>query len=769
MAKKKTIDRAGSGKPARQAAKAGKSLRAADRLPLEVFAERAYLDYSMRVVLDRALPTLGDGLKPVQRRIVYAMSELGLSAGAKPKKSARTIGDVIGKYHPHGDAACYEAMVLMAQPFSYRYPLIDGQGNWGSIDNPKSFAAMRYTEASLSAYARTLTRELDQGTADWRPNFDGTLNEPMQFPAQLPNLLLNGTSGIAVGMSTDIPPHNLNEIAVACMRLLDAPTTPLAELLESIKGPDFPGGAEIVSSGEEILEAYRSGTGMIRVRASYVVEKGEIIVTALPYQVSVTRVLEQIAAQVKSKRLPMIGDLRDESDQESPVRLVIVPAGRRVDKERLMSHLFATTELEYAHRVNFNVIGNDGKPRVKPLDVLLREWIEFRKATVKRRLEWRLDQIDRRLEVLDGFMTVYLNLERVIEIIREAEEPQEELMQDFGLSEAQAHAILETRLRRLSKLEEARIVEERKSLSGERKDVKRYLDSSKRLKTLVKRELKAVAEACGDERRTAIVAAPPAEAFSREQVTPVEALSIVLSRMGWVRTVAGHETDASALEYRTKDAFLGVARGDNRRNAVFLDSRGRCYTLAGAKLPSPRSRGEPLSSYFTLQEAADFVAVITGEEDRLFLFASDRGDALLARFGGLAAQTRRGKQVLDVAQGARAVAACSAPARETGFVAAVTSEAYMLLVPLAEIPVLAKGKGNRLIGIPKKMWDLGEKLVAVACVQAGQTLAVHAGGRSKRFLFEDLLHYQGKRGLRGKKLPRGYRKVSRLEAGDTPC
>lgn len=754
----------GSGNPA------GQPPQPAEQLPLAVFAERAYLDYSMRVVLDRALPTLGDGLKPVQRRIIYAMSELGLNAGAKPKKSARTIGDVIGKYHPHGDAACYEAMVLMAQPFSYRYPLIVGQGNWGSIDNPKSFAAMRYTEASLSAYAKTLIQELSQGTVDWRPNFDGTLEEPMQFPAQLPNLLLNGTSGIAVGMSTDVPPHNLNEVVAACIQLLDAPKTPLADLLALIKGPDFPGGGEIISSEEEIFEAYRSGTGVLRVRASYVIEQNEIVVTALPYQVSVIRVLEQVAAQVKSKRLPMVEDLRDESDQESPVRLVIVPTNRRVDKERLMSHLFATTDLECSHRINLNAIGNDGKPRVKSLDAMLREWIAFRKETLRRRLVWRRERIDHRLEVLEGLMVVYLNLEKIIGIIRNAEEPQAELMRSFGLSATQARAILEIRLRSLSKLEEARIVEERVSLSDERKQIQRYLDSAARLKTLVKRELKAVAATCGDERRTRIVSVSPARAFQKEQLTSVEARSIVLSKMGWVRTVAGHEVDTAKLAYRTKDACLDVARGDNRRDVVFPDSRGRCYTLAAARLPEPRSRGEPLSSYFTLREAADFIAVITADKEALYLFVSDRGDALLTRFGNLVAQRRGGKQVLDVSHGTRAIAACIAPARETGFAAAVTSEGYMLLVALSEIPLLSKGKGNRLIGIPPKMRDsAGEKLVAVACVQAGQTLMVHAGSRSKRFRFEDLLQYQGKRGLRGRRLPRGYRNVSRLEPRDAPC
>ncbi len=770
--KKKTARKKTAGKKARKkTAKASGGKRgasaavAAEQVPLVEFAERAYLDYSMYVVLDRALPALGDGLKPVQRRIVYAMSELGLDAGAKPKKSARTIGDVIGKYHPHGDAACYEAMVLMAQPFAYRYPLIDGQGNWGSIDNPKSFAAMRYTEARLSPYAKTLTRELGQGTTDWRVNFDGTLEEPVRMPARLPNLLLNGVSGIAVGMSTDIPPHNLREVAAACVRLLDSPKATLAELMKDVRGPDFPGGGEIVGERKDVREIYEQGSGMLRIRASYVVEQGKIVITSLPYQVPATRVLEQIAAQVREKRLPLIGDLRDESDQEHPVRLVIVPRGAKVDRDRLMSHLFATTDLEYSRRVNFNVIGNDGKPQVKRFKTLLEEWLAFRKETVKRRLAWRLEKIARRLEELEGLMVVYLNVNEVIRIIRNEDDPKARLMKRFKLSEVQVRAILEIRLRQLAKLEEIRIREEQKALTAEKKDLEACLKSARRLKTLIKNEIKADVDACGDERRTRLRAREAAEELKHEQLTPPEKLSVILSKMGWVRTVRDHEVDAAALEYRTKDAFLSMSRSDNRRDAIFLDERGRCYSLPARKLPSSRSHGEPLSSYFALPGAVNFVAVMTGDPDDLYLLASDRGYALLVRLGDVTGQKRRaGKQVLSVPEGANAIAASPAGDVKTGCAVAVGSEGYMLAVNLDEIPVLSKGRGNKLINVPKSRLDGGEERVtAAACVQPGQALLVHAGRRVKRVPFEALDHYRGKRGQRGRKLPQGWRGVSRLE------
>ena len=765
----KKAKKAKTGKPAR--APADPSAGAApSRVPLVEFAERAYLDYSMYVVLDRALPALGDGLKPVQRRIVYAMSELGLNAGAKPKKSARTIGDVIGKYHPHGDAACYEAMVLMAQAFTCRYPLIDGQGNWGSIDNPKSFAAMRYTEASLSAYAETLTGELGRGTSDWRVNFDGTLEEPTCLPARLPNLLLNGASGIAVGMATDVPPHNAGEIVAACIRLVNSPKAPLSELLEDVPGPDFPGGAEIISSRRDIRAIYEQGTGTLRVRAGYTVEKGgEIVISSLPYQVPVARVLEQIAAQVRDRKLPPIEDLRDESDQEHPVRLVIVPRGRRVDRESLMSHLFATTDLECNRRVNFNVIGNDGKPRVRTFKELLLEWLEFRKATVRRRLSWQLGKINHRLEELDGLITVYSSLDEVIRIIRHEEDPQTRLMERFELSEVQVRAILDLRLRRLSGLDEARIREERETLTATKKDIEACLGSARRLKTLIKKELRADAKARGDERRTRLVERARAEEIRHEKLAPVENLSVVLSRMGWVRVVRGHDVDGAALEYRTKDAFHALAHGDNRSDAVFLDNHGRCYSLPARGLPLSRGQGEPLSSYFSPPEAVNFVAVMTGGSSALHLLASSRGYALLTRVAGLTYR-RTGKQVLSVPAGAYAAAAAPAGDPETGFAAVVSSAGYLLFVPLREIPVLSRGRGNKLIGIPKPRLDSGEeKLAAVACVQPGQVLVVHAGRRVKHLAFDELEHYRGKRGQRGRKLPQGYRNVVRLAVKEGLC
>ena len=754
--------------PARKTKKT--AVPTARRIPLVEFAERAYLDYSMYVVLDRALPALGDGLKPVQRRIVYAMSELGLGAGAKPKKSARTIGDVIGKYHPHGDSACYEAMVLMAQPFAYRYPLIDGQGNWGSIDNPKSFAAMRYTEACLSAYARILTDELAQGTVDWRANFDGTLEEPVRMPARLPNLLLNGTSGIAVGMSTDIPPHNLGEIVAACMRLLDSPKAPLSELFKDVAGPDFPGGAEIVSSPDEIHEIYERGSGTIRVRASYTTERGEIVVTSLPHQVPATRVLEQIAAQVRNRKLLNIKYLRDESDQEHLVRLVIVPHSRNVDRDSLMSHLFATTDLEYSRRVNFNVIGNDGRPQVKTLKSLLEEWLDFRKATVKRRLKWRLEKIDRRIEELYGLMIAYLNLDEVIRIIRHEDDPGTQLMRRFKLTEVHVRAILDIRLRQLSRLEEVRIREEQKALTLEKKGIETCLKSTQRLKTLIKRELRADVKTCGDQRRTRLVERTLPEEIKHEQEVPVEKISVVLSKMGWVRVSHGHDIDGTTLEYRTKDAFLATARGDNRGDAVFLDNQGRCYSLPVRNLLPSRKLGEPLSSYFSLREAINFVSVMTGRNEDLHLFASNRGYALLVRLGEAIAYRRAGKQVLNVPENSHAIAAVPAGDPQAGFAAAVSSEGYLLFVTLSEIPLLSKGKGNKLINIPQSRFDSGEeKLTAVACVQPGQGLVVHSGRRFKRIAFGELEHYRGKRGQRGRKLPQGYRNVSRLEVEDSPC
>ncbi|MDE2088677.1 MAG: DNA topoisomerase IV subunit A, partial [Gammaproteobacteria bacterium] len=586
-----------------------------ERLPLKVFTEKAYLDYSMYVILDRALPHIGDGLKPVQRRIVYAMSELSLSAVSKHKKSARTVGDVLGKYHPHGDLACYEAMVLMAQPFSYRYPLIDGQGNWGSPDDPKSFAAMRYTEARLARFAEVLLSELGQGTVDWTPNFDGTLEEPSLLPARLPHVLLNGTTGIAVGMATDIPPHNLREVTAATVHLLEHPHATVEELCEHVQGPDFPTEAEIITPRAEIRRIYETGSGSLRVRARYEHEDGGIVITALPYQVSGARVLEQIAAQMQAKKLPMVEDLRDESDHENPTRLVIVPRSNRVDVDALMAHLFATTNLESSYRVNLNMIGLNGRPQVKNLKQVLSEWLEFRTATVRRRLQHRLDQVTTRLHVLDGLLIAYLNLDEVIAIIRREDHPKPVLMARFGLSDAQAEAILELKLRHLAKLEEMKIRTEQKALAEERDGLQKTLGSKQRLKTLIRKELQEDAERYGDARRSPIVERRPAQALDETALIPSEPVTVVLSSMGWVRAAKGHDIDPAALSYRAGDGFRAVARGRSNQLTVFLDSSGRAYALPAHSLPSARGQGEPLTGRLNPSGGAEFMGVMMGDDD----------------------------------------------------------------------------------------------------------------------------------------------------------
>ncbi len=748
------------GEAARQAAAAE-----VERMPLGAFAEKAYLDYSMYVILDRALPHVGDGLKPVQRRIVYAMSELGLGPGAKPKKSARTVGDVLGKFHPHGDAACYEAMVLMAQPFSYRYPIIEGQGNWGSPDDPKSFAAMRYTEARLAPYAEVLLAELDQGTVDWVPNFDGTLREPAVLPARLPNVLLNGATGIAVGMATDIPPHNLREVAAACVHLLEHPKATVAELCERILGPDFPTEAEIITPREEIVRIYETGTGSIRMRARYERENGAVVVTALPYQVSGARVLEQIAAQMQAKKLPLVADLRDESDHESPTRLVIVPRSARVDVAALMDHLFATTDLERSYRVNLNVIGLDGRPRVRNLRELLGEWLEFRTRTVRRRLEHRLERVRDRLHVLEGLFAVYLNLDEVIATIRAADDPGPALMERFGLSERQAEAVLQMRLRQLARLEQIKLEAERGALERERGELERTLASPRRLRTLVRREIEADAERYGDARRSPLVARGPAKALDEAALVPSEPVTVVLSAKGWVRAAKGHDVDPEALAYRSGDAFLAAARGRSNQLAVFLDSTGRVYALPAHSLPSARSLGEPLSGRLNPPEGARFVGVMAGEPDDLWLLASSAGYAFLARLGDLQARNRSGKAALSVPQGARVLRPAPVPAGEGTLVAAAASDGRLLVVPAAELPRLARGRGTRLQGIPSKKLAAGElEMVAVAAVPAGGALVVRAGRRRMTLKAKDLEAYRGERGRRGTLLPRGWRGVEALEA-----
>jgi topoisomerase-4 subunit A len=735
-----------------------------EKQPLRVFTEKAYLDYSMYVILDRALPALADGLKPVQRRIVYAMSELGLNSGVKPAKSARTIGDVLGKYHPHGDAACYEAMVHMAQAFSFRYPLIDGQGNWGSTDDPKSFAAYRYTESRLTAYAQLLLSELGQGTVDWQPNFDGTREEPLLLPARVPNLLLNGTSGIAVGMATDIPPHNLREVVAACVRLLDEPEVSVRKLCQVIKGPDFPTGAEIISPRKELVGLYESGNGTFRARASYELEEDGIVITELPYQVSGTKVLEQIAAQMQARKLPMVEDVRDESDHENPTRLVIVPRSTRVDQIQLMTHLFATTDLERTYRVNLNVIGLDGRPKVYDLKELLEEWLKFRLATVTRRLKFRLDKVARRLHILEGLLAIYLNLDEVIRIIRREEEPKPVLMKRFKLSDEQVEAILETKLRHLAKLEEMKIREEQTALDAEREELEAVLKSKARLRKLVREELIADAEEYGDDRRTKIVEREAAQAIDETELVTSEPVTVVLSARGWVRAAKGHDLDPRTLSYKTGDEYQAAALGRSTQLAVFLDSTGRAYSLPAHTLPSARGQGEPLSGRLDPPDGATFAGVMIGEAEDLWLVASDSGYGFTVRLKETHSRNKAGKGVLRVPEGAKVLPAAPVPADPQALAVVVSSEGKMLAFPVSDVPELPRGKGNKLFGIPGKKFATREEYVAaMAVVAPDRKLVVVSGERRMTLAFAELDSYRGERGQRGAVLPRGWRKVDRLE------
>jgi topoisomerase-4 subunit A len=735
-----------------------------EQLPLRQFTEKAYLDYSMYVILDRALPQIGDGLKPVQRRIVYAMSELGLSASAKHKKSARTVGDVLGKFHPHGDSACYEAMVLMAQDFSYRYPLVDGQGNWGSPDDPKSFAAMRYTEARLAPYAQVLLSELGQGTVDWVANFDGTMEEPAQLPARLPNVLLNGSTGIAVGMATDIPPHNLREVAAACVRLIEQPDAALQDICEHVPGPDFPTEAEIVTPAADLRSIYATGGGSLRMRARWHAEQGAIVITALPYQVSGAKVQEQIAAQMQAKKLPWIEDLRDESDHENPTRLVVVPRSSRVDLERVMSHLFATTDLERSYRVNLNVIGLNGRPAVKDLVALLKEWLEFRFATVTRRLQFRLDKVLDRLHLLEGLLIAFLNLDEVIRIIRTEDEPKPVLMARFGLTDRQADYVLDTRLRQLARLEEMKIRGEQEALEKERQDLEKTLGSKPRLRTLVRKEITADAEKYGDDRRSPIVERAAAEALDETELTPSEPVTVVVSEKGWVRAAKGHEIDPAGLSYKAGDAFRHAVRMRSNQPAVFLDSTGRSYSLPAHSLPSARGQGEPLTGRFAPPAGAEFVGVLGGEAEQWWLLASDAGYGFLVRTNDLLANKKAGKAVLTLPKGARVLPPVPVQAPETDRIVAVTSEGRMLVITAADLPALARGKGNKIIGIPAALAQRGDEVMAVvASVPEGGRLKLLSGKRHLVLKAADLNAYEGERGRRGNKLPRGFQKVDRAE------
>jgi topoisomerase-4 subunit A len=738
-----------------------------EQIPLKDYAEKAYLDYSMYVVLDRALPHLGDGLKPVQRRIVYAMSELGLSAASKHNKSARTVGDVIGKFHPHGDSACYEAMVLMAQPFAFRYPLVDGQGNFGSPDDPKSFAAMRYTESRLTQYARTLLNELGMGTVDWEPNFDGTLKEPSMLPSRLPNVLLNGSTGIAVGMSTDIPPHNLREVVSACIRLLEQPKATVADLFEHVRGPDFPTDAEIITPAEDLLAMYESGAGSVKMRAVWESERGEIVVTALPHQVSPAKVLEQIAQQMQAKKLPMVEDLRDESDHENPTRLVIVPRSNRVDIEQLMNHLFATTDLERNYRVNLNVIGINGKPQVLDLRSLLKQWLTFRMDTVTRRLNHRLDQVVDRLHILEGLLIAYLNIDEVIYIIRHEDKPKPVLMKRFELTGTQAEAILELKLRHLAKLEEMKIRDEQDLLADERDELEKILGSKARLKTLIRKELQADAEAYGDDRRSVLVERDAAQALRREDLVPSEPVTIVLSQSGWVRSAKGHEIDPTSLNYRSGDGFQHSALGRSNEQAVFLDSRGRAYSLAAHTLPSARSLGEPLSSRFTIKAGEHFLYTLSGGGDRKLVLASTFGYGFATDLSNLHSRVKAGKAVLTVPAGSTPVMPAGFDPEADNTIICATSDGYLLAFPLKDVPELSKGKGNKLINIPPKRLKEGlEHMIGLVVMAEKQEILVWAGQRYLRMGARDIEHFRGERAHRGRKLPRGFQRVTKIELAE---
>ena len=729
-----------------------------ERQSVGVYSERAYLDYSMYVILDRALPFIGDGLKPVQRRIIYAMSELGLKSTAKFKKSARTVGDVLGKFHPHGDSACYEAMVLMAQPFSYRYPFIDGQGNWGAPDDPKSFAAMRYTESKLSPYADLLLSEINLGTVDWTDNFDGTIQEPQQLPAQIPNLLLNGTSGIAVGMATDMPPHNLIEVVTACIQLLERPSTDLDALLKILPAPDYPTNAYIVSTKNELYQMYETGNGSVKMRASYIKEDGEIIIEALPYQTSGAKVVAQIATQMRNKKLPLVEDLRDESDHENPTRIVIVPRSNRVDCEQLMLHLFATTDLEKNYRVNMNVIGLDGKPQVKPLIPLLKEWLQFRTQAVVNRLQFRLNKILERLHILEGLLVAYLNIDEVIAIIRREEKPKPVLIKRFKLSEIQTEAILELKLRHLAKLEEIKIKSEEELLGKERKTIELLLSSETRLKTFIKKELRVIVEEFGDKRRCQIISdVPTAQAFNDQDMVPAENVTVVLSEKGWVKAAKGHEIDPVSLNYKAGDTYLQDAKGKSNKMAFFMDSTGRSYTLLASSFPSARGQGEPLTGRLTPPIGAEFIDVVMGDDEQLVLLASDVGYGFISNLGNLKSKTKSGKNAITLPSKSKAMKIVLVEDLESQYVAVTTNRGRLLIFPIAELPQLSKGKGNKLIQIPATDLTARKELITGLCaLNETQKLRVYYGKRKPLYKPEDWIHFVSHRARRGKELRPGY-------------
>ncbi|MCY7295322.1 DNA topoisomerase IV subunit A [Alteromonas sp. a30] len=735
-----------------------------EQLPIRKFTEDAYLNYSMYVIMDRALPNIGDGLKPVQRRIIYAMSDLGLSATAKYKKSARTVGDVLGKFHPHGDSACYEAMVLMAQPFSYRYPLVDGQGNWGAPDDPKSFAAMRYTEARLSKFSEILLQELGQGTVDWVPNFDGTLQEPKVLPSRLPHILLNGVTGIAVGMATDIPPHNVRELANACAHLLDNSKAELSDILEYVQGPDFPTEAEIITPKKDIQKMYETGKGSIKMRAVYHTDAGDVVITALPHQASGGKILEQIAAQMQAKKLPMVSDLRDESDHENPTRLVITPRSNRIDVEQLMQHLFATTDLEKNYRVNLNMIGLDGRPQVKDLKTILKEWLVFRTGTVTRRLQYRLDKVLARLHILEGLLIAFLNIDEVIAIIRSEDKPKPVLMERFGLSDKQAEAILELKLRHLAKLEEMKIRGEQEELEEERKKLEQLLGSERRLKTLIKKEILEDAKIYGDDRRSPLVKRGEAKALSEKQLVPSEAVTVVLSEKGWARCAKGHDVDVEGLSYKAGDKYQSAAKGRSNQQVVFLDSSGRTFACDAHSLPSARSQGEPLTGRFNIVAGEQFDHAIMAEDEQSYLIASDAGYGFIGRFNDMVSKNKAGKAYLSLPRGAKVIKPEPVKRLDTDLCLAISNEGRMLMFPLRDLPVLGKGKGNKIINVPSGRVQTREEYVKIlAVVPEGASVKLTAGKRSMTLAPKDLEYYRGERGRRGSKLPRGLQRIDVIE------
>ncbi|EMX0222684.1 DNA topoisomerase IV subunit A [Vibrio fluvialis] len=735
-----------------------------EQLPLRKFTEDAYLNYSMYVIMDRALPYIGDGLKPVQRRIIYAMSELGLSASAKYKKSARTVGDVLGKYHPHGDSACYEAMVLMAQPFSYRYPLVDGQGNWGAPDDPKSFAAMRYTEAKLSKFAEVLLSELGQGTVDWQPNFDGTMKEPKMLPARLPHILLNGVTGIAVGMATDIPPHNVREVAAATIHLIDNPQASLLDLMQYVKGPDYPTEAEIISPQIELEKVYRTGRGSVRMRAVWHKEGSDIVISALPHQVSGAKLLEQIANQMRAKKLPMVEDLRDESDHENPTRIVIVPRSNRVDCDLLMNHLFASTDLERSYRVNLNMIGLDNRPQVKGLVSILSEWIQFRRETVRSRLQHRLDKVLARLHILEGLLIAYLNIDEVIEIIRTEDDPKAVLMARFGITDIQADAILDTKLRHLAKLEEMKIRGEQSELEKERQKLEELLGSERRLNTLLKKEIKADAETYGDDRRSPLVEREEAKALTERDLMPSEMITVVLSEKGWIRHAKGHEVDCEGLNYKAGDNYLAHACGKSNQQAVFLGSDGRSYSLESHTLPSARGQGEPITGRLNVAEGTSIRQVVMGEEDQLWLVGSDAGYGFVCKGTDLLSKNRSGKALVNLPDNAEVMTPQAVNDLQSDEILAITNQGRMLLFPIKDLPQLGKGKGNKIINIPAAKAKSREEVVShLLALPKDVSVTLYAGKRKLGLKPSDLDNFRGERGRRGALLPRGLQRVTRIE------